>query len=363
GKQLQLDEKIIVDKHSIGGAPGDKTTLLVVPIVAAAGLTIPKTSSRAITSVAGTADKAETMMPVNLSIEEMQDVVKKGKGCIVWGGALELAPADDIFVKTEYSLCIDPLLLPSIMSKKKSVGATHLVVDIPTGRGAKVKTIGEADYLAKDIIELGKRLQIHTHCVLTYGEQPIGFGVGPALEAKEALEVLMNKKNVPDLVDKACHIAESIFEMVGKKNGDELAKDILKTGKAEKKLREIISLQGGDPNLQPSDLIVGEYFFEVKSKEEGQVLWIDNNIVVDIARAAGSPKDKGAGILFNKKQGDKVSKNDVLFTIFAEKDRKLSRAEKILAETNPVRVGKQMEMFIHRVEERPFVRKAFVLDR
>jgi AMP phosphorylase len=363
GKQLQIDEKIIVDKHSIGGTPGDKTTLLVVPIVAAAGLTIPKTSSRAITSVAGTADKAETMMPVNLSIEEMQDVVKKCKGCIVWGGALELAPADDIFVKIEYPLCIDPLLLPSIMSKKKSVGATHLVVDIPTGRGAKVKTIGEADYLAKDIIELSKRLQIHAHCVLTYGEQPIGFGVGPALEAKEALEVLMNKKNVPDLVDKACHIAEAIFEMVGKKNGYELAKDILKTGKAEKKLREIISLQGGDSNLQPSDLIVGEHFLEVKSKDDGQVLWIDNNIVVEIARAAGSPKDKGAGILFNKKQGDKVSKNDVLFTIFAEKDRKLSRAEKILAEKNPVRVGKQMEMFIHRVEERPFVRKAFVLDR
>lgn len=226
-----------------------------------------------------------------------------------------------------------------------------------------MKTIGEADYLAKDIIELGKRLQIQVQCVLTYGEQPVGFGVGPALEAREALEVLMNKRDVPDLIDKACHIAEAIFEMVGKKNGYELAKDILKTGKAEKKLREIISLQGGDSNLQPSDLVVGQHSFEVKSIEEGQLLWIDNSIVVDIARAAGSPKDKGAGILFNKKQGDKVSKNDVLYTIFAEKNRKLSRAEKILADKNPVRVGKRMDMFIHRIEETPLVRKAFVLDR
>ncbi|HLA21865.1 MAG TPA: hypothetical protein VJZ17_00295, partial [Nitrosopumilaceae archaeon] len=207
GKQLNLKEKIIVDKHSIGGVPGDKTTLLVVPIVAAAGLIIPKTSSRAITSAAGTADRAEVLMPVNLGNAEMQKVIKKCNGCIVWGGALELAPADDIFVRTEYSLYIDPLLLPSILSKKKAVGATHLVVDIPTGRGTKVKTIGEADLLAKDIIELGRRLDIHSHCVITHGEQPVGYAVGPSLEAKEALEVLMKKANVPDLVDKACHIA------------------------------------------------------------------------------------------------------------------------------------------------------------
>jgi AMP phosphorylase len=126
GKQLNLGRKIIVDKHSIGGVPGDKTTLLVVPIVAAAGLTIPKASSRAITSAAGTADRAETIMPVDLEIEEMEQVVRKCNGCIVWGGSLQLAPADDVFVRTEYSLYIDPLLLPSIMSKKKAVNTTHL---------------------------------------------------------------------------------------------------------------------------------------------------------------------------------------------------------------------------------------------
>src|SRR5574337_1562476 len=214
GNQLKLDKKKVVDKHSIGGVPGDKTTLLVVPIVAAAGLTIPKTSSRAITSAAGTADRAEAIMPVNLGIEEMESIVKKCNGCIVWGGSLELAPADDIFVRSEYSLYIDPLLLPSIMSKKKAVNASHLVIDIPTGRGSKMQTVGESDFLAKELIELGRRLGIHTQCVLTNGEKPIGFALGPALEAREALSVLMNKSIVPDLVDKVCHIAGSIFEMV-----------------------------------------------------------------------------------------------------------------------------------------------------
>jgi len=363
GKQLKLNEKIIVDKHSIGGVPGDKTTLLVVPIVAAAGLVIPKTSSRAITSAAGTADRAEVLMPVNLGSEEMQKIVKKCNGCIVWGGALELAPADDIFVRTEYSLYIDPLLLPSILSKKKAVSATHLVVDIPIGRGTKVKTIGEADLLAKDIIELGRRLDIHSHCVITHGEQPVGYTVGPSLEAKEALEVLMKKANVPDLVDKACHIAGAIFEIVGRKNGYNLAKDILRTGKAEKKLREIIFLQGGNSTLKPDELVVGDNILQIKAKKAGQVLWMDNNILVEIARAAGAPKDKGAGIVFSKKHGDMVANNEVLFTIYAEKARKLSRAEEILEEQEPIGVGKRMEMFIHKVKEAPVVRRAFVLDR
>ena len=186
GKQLDLGKKIIVDKHSIGGVPGDKTTLLVVPIVAAMGLTIPKVSSRAITSAGGTADRAETLMPVDLEISEMERVIRKSNGCMVWGGSLDLAPADDIFVRSEYSLYIDPLLLPSIMSKKKAVNATHLVIDIPTGRGSKMQTISESDFLAKELIELGRRLGIRTHCVLTNGEKPIGFTMGPSLEAERS---------------------------------------------------------------------------------------------------------------------------------------------------------------------------------
>jgi AMP phosphorylase len=362
GKVLKLGKRV-VDKHSIGGVPGDKTTLLVVPIVAAAGLIIPKTSSRAITSAAGTADRVETLMPVNLSDQEMKRVIKECNGCIVWGGALDLAPADDIFVKAEYSLYIDPLLLPSIMSKKKAVGATHLVVDIPTGRGSKVKTIGEADHLAKDIIVLGKRLGIHTHCVLTYGEQPVGLTVGPSLEAREALEVLMNRKEIPDLIDKACNIAGSIFEITGKKNGYNLAMSILRSGKAEAKIRQIIGAQGGNAGIMPEDFVIGQHTIKVKAKNDGRVLWINNSNIVEIARSAGAPKDKGAGIVFNKKIGDSVVKNDVVFTVYAEKIRKLDRAHKMLDEMNPVGIGKRMEMLIHTVKEIPVVKRSFILER
>jgi AMP phosphorylase len=363
GKQLNLRKKIIADKHSIGGVPGDKTTLLVVPIIASAGITIPKASSRAITSAAGTADRAETIMPVDLTIEEMQNVVKKCNGCIVWGGSLDLAPADDIFVRTEYSLYIDPLLLPSIMSKKKAAGATHLVIDIPTGRGAKVKTISEADLLAKDLIELGRKLGIHTQCVLTHGEMPVGYTMGASLEAREALSVLMNKANVPDLVDKACHLAGSIFEMIGKNNGYNLAREILRTGKAEKKIREIISLQGGNPKIGLDDFQIGQYVKQIRSKKSGQILWMDNDPLVEIARAAGSPKDKGAGILLNKKEGDKVKTGDLLFTVYAEKSRKLQRVEDLLVELEPIGVGERREMFIHKIKESPLVKRAFVIDR
>ena len=253
GKTLTFSDDNIVDKHSIGGIPGDKTSLLVVPIIAAAGITIPKTSSRAITSAAGTADRAETFMPVTINSEKMKEIVNKTNGCIVWGGSIDLAPADDIFIKVEYPISIDPMLLPSIMSKKKSVGSKHLLIDIPTGVGAKMKTIESSDALAKEFIELGKKIGIKTECIITKGDQPLGYAVGSGLEAKEALEVLMGR-NVPDVIDKVLNVAGTLLEMAGKENGKELALDILRTGKAEKKFREIIECQGGNPNIKPEDI-------------------------------------------------------------------------------------------------------------
>ncbi|MEM3575263.1 MAG: AMP phosphorylase, partial [Candidatus Bathyarchaeia archaeon] len=284
GNRLDLDRPLIVDKHSIGGVPGDKTTLLAVPIIAACGLTIPKSSSRAITSAAGTADRAEALMPVNLGIEEMREVVERTNGCIVWGGSLHLAPADDIFIRVEHPLSIDPLLLPSIMSKKKAVGANLLVVDIPCGRGAKVKTIGEADLLANDFMELGGRLGIKVRCAVTYGEQPIGYAIGPALEAQEALRALMGDGGAPDLIDKATDIAGILLEMAGKGDGKALAFEALRSGRAEGKLREIIGAQGGDPGVRPEDIRVGDQRFTIRSERAGYVLWIDNASMAELAR-------------------------------------------------------------------------------
>lgn len=363
GKQFNTGKKMVVDKHSIGGVPGDKTTLLVVPIIASLGLTIPKVSSRAITSAGGTADRAEALMPVDLKISEMEQVVRKSNGCIVWGGSLELAPADDIFVRSEYSLYIDPLLLPSIMSKKKAVNTKHLVIDIPTGRGSKMQTVSESDFLAKELIEVGRRLGIHTHCVLTNGERPIGFAVGPSLEAREALSVLTNKVRVPDLTDKVCHIAGSILEMAGRKNGYQLAKEALRTGKAEQKMREIIGLQGGNPRIKIDDLPIGQEKEEVRAKKTGHVLWMDNVVLIELARAAGAPRDNGAGIIFNKKVGDKVRSGDVIYTVFAEKSRKMSRATEIIGTTEPIGIGEYHEMFIHKIKDPLVVKRSFVMER
>ena len=262
GQTIDFGKGPILDKHSIGGVPGDKTTILIVPIVAAAGFTIPKTSSRAITSPAGTADRVEVFCPVDLSCEEMRSVVKKTGACLAWGGALDLAPADDLLIQVEYPLSIDPLLLPSIMSKKKAIGADYVVVDIPTGRGAKIKTIGEAQTLAQEFIELGKRLEMNIQCGVTFGEQPIGYAIGPALEAWEALSTLTGRGPI-DLVNKAISLAGLLFEMMGISNGTQKAKEIIKSGKAEKKLREIIAAQGGNPEVRPEDIETGPEIIEI----------------------------------------------------------------------------------------------------
>jgi len=364
GERLELERKPILDKHSIGGVPGDKTTLIVVPIIASLGYTIPKTSSRAITSAAGTADRAEALMPVSLSISEMKEVVEKTGGCIVWGGALHLAPADDIFVNIERPLQIDPLLLPSIMAKKKAVGAEYLVIDIPTGRGTKVKTIGEANLLAKDFIRLSDLLGIKTKCCITYGEQPIGFTVGPALEAREALELLSMSRSVPDLLDKACNIAGMLLESVGEEGGYDTALATVKKGVALSKLREIIEAQGGDPDIKPEDIAVGGCRYTFRSSRKGVVLWIDNNSLVEAVRLLGAPKDKSAGIELHKKVGGIVEPGDPLFTLYAEKEYKLDYTiSKIEEEGLFIGVGGYMDMLIQKVERAPVYSKAFILER
>jgi AMP phosphorylase len=364
GGTLTLDKKPILDKHSIGGIPGDKTTILLVPIIAAAGFTIPKTSSRAVTSPAGTANRVEALCPVDLSIEEIREVVQKTNGCMVWGGALELAPADDIFIQVEYPLAIDPMLLPSIMSKKKAIGATHVVIDIPTGRGAKIKTNNEAQDLAYDFIDLGKRLGMNVQCGLTFGEQPLGYTVGPGLEAREALSAIMG--NGPaDLREKATSLAGILFEMIGVKNGKQRAEQILKSGKAERKLREIIQAQGGDPKVKPEDVEVGRKKAEVTADKDGTVLWIINEDIAKIAKEAGAPKDKGAGLMLHVKLGDHVKKDQVLFEIFAERSTRLQSAFDLADRLQPVGLSKKPEqrMLMEQIPTRIVRPKAFAFER
>jgi AMP phosphorylase len=364
GKTIDFGEGPILDKHSVGGIPGDKTSMIVVPIIAAAGFTIPKTSSRAITSPAGTADRVETLCPVNLSIKEIKEVVAKTNGCLVWGGSLELAPADDLFIQVEYPLGIDPMLLPSILSKKKAIGATHVVIDIPTGMGAKIKTRTEAYTLASDFVDLGKRLGLNIQCALTFGEQPLGCGIGPALEAREALSTLMGG-GPPDLREKAVSLASMLFEMVEVENPRGMAEEMIDSGRAMKKLREIIEAQGGDPAVKPEDLPVGPESVKVRSQQAGKVFWLSTDDIVRIAREAGAPKEKGAGVVLQAKLGDDVHKNGVLFEIYAERPSKLESALELAGQLSPIVLSKKPEerMILDKIPEKITHKKAFMIDR
>ncbi len=364
GKKIDFGKTPILDKHSIGGIPGDKTSIIVVPIIAAAGYTIPKTSSRAITSPAGTADRVESLCPVNLTIKEIRETVKKTNGCLVWGGSLELAPADDLFIKVEYPLGIDPMLLPSIMSKKKAIGATHVAIDIPTGGGAKIKTRTEAYLLASDFVELGRRLGMKIQCAMTFGEQPIGCAIGPALEACEALKTLRGD-GPPDLIDKATTLAGMLFEMVGVKNGKHKAENILRSGKAEQKLRQIIEIQGGNPKVRSEEIPIGNETAEVKAKQAGRTLWISTESLVQIAREAGAPKEKGAGVVLKAKLGDPVRKGSVLYQIYAERSSKLQSALELAETLQPYVLSRKPEerMLLDQVPTKVARDKSFMPER
>lgn len=327
GEQLKLERYPVVDKHCSGGVPGNRTTMLIVPIVAAAGLTIPKTSSRAITSPAGTADSMEVLTNVSLPVEEIRKVVERTNGCMVWGGAMELASADDKLIKIESPLRVDPegMLLSSIIAKKVAVGATHVLIDIPIGIGAKIESRNEAVRLKRDFIRLAKKLGLRVKVMFSDGSQPVGNGIGPVLEARDVLWILEgNEKGPEDLKKKSVYMAGLILKMAGMRNGMRRAIDILESGKAYEKMKEIIKEQGGNPDIKADELKLGRYSYVVKAKKEGIVRGIDNQAIAKIARIAGAPTDKEAGVYLYVKRGERVSKESPLFAVYAKNSKKLN---------------------------------------
>ena len=346
GEKLTFSQKPIVDKHSVGGVPGNKISLLVVPIIAAAHLLIPKTCSRAITGAGGTADLMEALAPVAFSAAEVQEMTEKAGGVIVWGGSTNIVPADDILIQYEYPLKINPRgkMLASILAKKKAAGADICVIDIPTGAGTKVADETEGRILAGQLIELGRRLDMKVECAITYGGSPIGRDVGVNLEVSEALRILEtgDGNTSTSLVLKSCAVAGIALEMAGvvkQGNGADAAMNLLKNGSAYQKMKDIIEIQGGNADITSKDLPFGEFSYDITAPANGYVISITNRAIIDIARAAGSPVDHGAGIHMNKKPGETVKKGEVLYTIYAEKEWKLSAALKIAEETQPVKVS------------------------
>ncbi|HJJ53756.1 MAG TPA: AMP phosphorylase [Methanocorpusculum sp.] len=341
GEQIKFSKKPVVDKHSIGGVPGNKITLLVVPIIAASGLLIPKTSSRAITGAGGTADLMEALAPVTFSASEIKKMTEKAGGVIVWGGSTNIAPADDMIVTYEYPLRIDARgqMLASIMAKKMAVGSDTCVIDIPIGPGTKIADEAEGRILANELITLGNRLGIRVECAVTFGGSPIGRNIGVNLEVSEALSILEGKRGANSLVQKSVAIAGIALEMTGKSAfgaGAEAASDQIKKGKALKKMLDIIEIQGGDPKVKSTDFSVGEHSFIVPSAGDGYVVSIKNQALISIARAAGSPIDHGAGLHLHKKPGEYVKRGEPLLTIYAERGWRLTSAIEVARTTYPV---------------------------
>ena len=340
GNHLSLRNKFVVDKHSIGGIAGNRTTPIVVSICVAAGLTFPKTSSRAITSAAGTADVIETIANVDFSIKQLKKILKKTNACMIWGGELGMAPADAKIIRIEKILKIDPQsqLLASIMAKKLAVGSKYILIDIPYGKTAKVTKPG-AVQLKRKFEELGKYFKKKLKCVLTNGSQPIGNGVGPALELIDIVKVLTSEKTKPlDLEKKSLFLAGELLEMTGKAKkgkGFEMARQILYSGRAFEKFRQIIKAQGGDLKR----IKLAKLKHNILAKKSGTILEIDNKKINSLARVAGCPLDKSAGLYLHFHVGDKIKKGEKILTIYAESKQRLKQAINFCREIKPIRIN------------------------
>ncbi|GAA0422874.1 thymidine phosphorylase family protein [Cocleimonas flava] len=320
GETLDWEESLVVDKHCIGGIPGNRTTMIVTPIIAAHGMLMPKTSSRAITSPAGTADTMEVLANVDLPLDKLHSILRHQRAFIAWGGTAKLAPADDFFISVSRPLSLDSSsqMIASILSKKVAAGSTHLLIDIPIGPSAKVKSQSHALKLRKMFEYVGDRMGLEIDVVITDGKQPVGRGIGPVLEVRDVMQILQNDPEAPrDLREKSLQLAGRILEFDPDVRGGEgykLACNILESGRALDKMQSIIKAQG--ENTEPA--LLGKLKHTVTALENGTVEAIDNLQMAKIARLAGSPMDKGAGVDLHKKIGDQVSQGDPLYTIYAE---------------------------------------------
>ncbi len=341
GGKLRLHKRPILDKHSIGGVPGNRVTMVLVPTISSMGYIIPKTSSRAITSPSGTADTMEVLANVSFTIDELYELIKKNNGFIVWGGAINLAAADDKLIRVRHPLSLDPegMMLASIVGKKYAVGATHVVFDLPLGEEAKLHSLGEARHLEHMFYRLTSRFGMKIKTLITDGSQPVGNGIGPSLEARDVLWLLKNDRRGPkDLLLKSALLTSELLKLVGKNVDQEKIVKYIRKGKPYKQMQKIIEAQGGDPKVKPNDLDIGKYTLDFKANKSGRIMYISNHTIAKIARFAGAPKDKGAGVYFWKKVGAKVRYGEKIFTVYSNSEMKLDQVMGLLREITPVTI-------------------------
>lgn len=349
GRRLDWKAHPVVDKHCIGGIPGNRTSMLVVPIVAAHGMLCPKTSSRAITSPAGTADTMEVLANVEPPFERLQEIVHAHRGCLAWGGTSELSPADDVLISVERPLSIDSpgQMVASILSKKVAAGSTHLLLDIPVGPTAKVRTVPEAQRLRKLFEFVSRRMGLTIDVVITDGRQPIGYGIGPVLEARDVMRVLRNDPRAPhDLRQKSLRLAGRMLEFDPDVRGGEgyaIARDILESGRALERMQAIIEAQGARA-FDPEHPDLAPLTFEVTAPQDGMVTGIDNLHLARIARLAGAPKVQGAGVDLLHKLGDTVKAGDTLYRVHAAFPTDLGFARQACERTSGFMLGSPADL-------------------
>jgi thymidine phosphorylase len=326
GERLRWDSKDVLDKHCVGGLAGNRTTPIVVAIVAACGGLIPKTSSRAITSPAGTADTMETLAPVNLNLAAMRRVVDREGGCVVWGGAVGLSPADDVLIRTERVLDFDSdaQLVASVLSKKVAAGSTHVLLDLPVGPSAKLRTPEAARRLGQQLMEVGAAIGLRVRLHSSDGRQPVGRGIGPALEARDVVNVLARAAAAPrDLRERALDLAGLLLELTGMPEGTGRARATrtLDDGSAERKFETICEAQGG--RREPS---TAAHTTTLAAAHSGTVSTIDNRLLSKLAKLAGAPRDAAAGVELHAHLGEQVEKGAPLITVHAETKGELQYA-------------------------------------
>jgi len=334
GTRLHFDG-IVADKHSTGGVSGTRTTMIIVPIIAAAGLKIPKISSRAITTPAGTADVMETLASVEFSVAQIQKIVNNTNGCIAWNGHLGIAPADDVIIKVEEQLAFESFdkIIMSIMAKKAAVSTNHLVLDIPVGKTMKIRHPKDADLVAQKFIGLGKHFNMEVVADVNITHEPAGYGVGPYLEARDVLYVLEQLHSRPlNLEKKALRLAGKLLDlcykdMLIKKDGLAEAKKILSSGRALAKFQEIVKAQGGDGKIASSRFPCRAHIQPIHIQKTGVVKSINNYNLNAIAKILGAPKDKYAGIYLLKKLGDGVAKNETVAQFYSTDHYLIKEAE------------------------------------
>ncbi len=337
-----------VDKHSTGGV-GDKTSLVIAPIVAAAGLYVPMISGRGLGHTGGTLDKLESIpgFNVNLSVAEFRRVLAQcGAGLI--GQTKEIAPADKkIYALRDVTGTVEStyLICASIMSKKLAEGIDALVLDVKTGSGAFMKAEKDAVFLAELMVETGQRLGKRIVALITDMDQPLGNAVGNALEVAECIEILNGKG--PEDLRELCLILSAWMFLLGRRvanvdEGRELAERMISSGKAREKFREMIRLQGGNPGVMddPGILPHALHKADVKGTASGFVTGFMTEQIgtAGVLLGGGRAKkedsvDPAVGIIIHKKTGDKVSAGEALCTVHYNSPERFEQAAPVLLQS------------------------------